>query len=67
MLMTSIPLLYERFEDQELTRLLQVLTRRFIVYAGSEIADFELNSPFTFLPKISESVDSPMYWSKSLK
>ena len=67
MLMASISLLYERLEDQERARLLQVLARRFIVYAGSEIADFDLKSPFTVLHKISESVDSPIYWSTSSK
>jgi hypothetical protein len=56
-------------ERPKLVRLamLQVLIKRLIVNSQGENVDIDLNSPFTFLHNISESVDSPIYWSKSSK
>jgi len=67
MLMAQISTLYGRLQEQQRTSMLQVLISKLIVNSQGEIVDLDLNSPFTFLHKISESVDSPVYWSKSSK
>ena len=56
-------------ERPKLVRLamLQVLIKRLVFISQGENVDIDLNSPFTFLHGISESVDSPIYWSKSSK
>ncbi len=53
-LLSKLTTLYQRFEDKEKTKLLQILAKRIMVNPDGEISDHVLNSPFMYLRQIAD-------------
>jgi hypothetical protein len=56
-LMVNIPDLYESFEKQQRTNLLQMFVKRIIINREGEIFDHELHSPFEYLSALAGSLN----------
>jgi hypothetical protein len=55
-LMTRLPVLFERLGDKERSTLLQILVKQFIVDQHGKIIDCELHAPFAFLRYLVEEL-----------
>ena len=56
-LLSKVSILYERLDEKSKAVILKILAKRIMINAEKQIIDQELNSPFTYLRSIAESLE----------